>query len=297
MKNFLNRYSIAAAALAAVILLFAPSCSKEDTSGDPTNAMKLRQRPITNKETQRRILELQKQMPTVVVYNSTMNKYISLDLRDPRKFNFSNPSGGAVFTSPSGTVQFVNGGNGSFTVITAPGGSGGSGGGGGVVGAGDVTLDINYVVCFNSGGGDGFDLFGIGEGLGFSGAIGIAGDFEALARAEIDEDTDLSQFFQGFVGYYVFAGTPSGNYQVIDFFDFEGSNDESAFNNKGIAYLFSFQNNQVGFFLSKSGQLNFGGSSVSFDGTYFGVLGDFFDFENEPEFFEVSGFGQLECGG
>jgi hypothetical protein len=299
MKTFIQKYGIMATLGVAVMLLMFTSCSKDEPA--PTEAGVLRAQQgtvIKDKATQDRIKELKGQLPTVLVYNHTMDKYISLDLNNPKSFTFTNPSGGLSFSSPQGSVQFVAAPGGTLQIITTPAGSGG-GGGGGIVTAGDISLDINYVLCFASGDPDAeFNIFDIGpDGEGISGAIGIAGNFEALMSGDFDEDDlDPFDFFQGFVGYLVFDGTASGTYPVIDFF--EAEEDESSFDNKGIAYLWSFQQNQMGIFFSKSGNLTFGGSSVEFNGTYFGMTGlfDFFEMdEDDFNFVEVEGSGVLEC--
>lgn len=306
MKLSMKIKSSAVALLAAAAFLFTTSCNKD--SNDPYASGEARNvqqgaKPIHDKDIQKRLLELKGLLPTVVVYNSTMDKYISLDLNNPKSFNFTAPSGSLSFSSPSGSVQFVPAGSGSFTIITSPASAGG-GGGGGFVSAGDVTLEVNYVLCFATGDqGSDLNFFDIGPaGTGFGGAIGIAGNFEDLATMEFDDEDEINidDFFQGIVAFYAFAGQPSGNYPVVDFFDFEDDFDvdESFFQNKGLAYFLSFQSNNMGIFFSKSGNVNFGGSSVGFEGTYYGVTNfNWFDFDDdEPDFVEVSGSGSLECG-
>lgn len=292
-----------AAILAASVLLVGTSCTKDDTfdserAPGTQDGIKL----ITDKDDQNRILELKGMLPTVVVYNENSDKYISLDLNNPKSFTFSNPSGGASFSAPGGSVQFVNN-EGTYSIITTPSSQGG-GGGGGLIAAGNIALEVNYVLCFNSGSAEeGIDFFDLGPaGDGFGGAIGIAGNFEELANSDFDDEGELevSDFFQGIVAFYAFDGQPSGAYPVINFLDAEGEGFEgSGLNNRGIAYILSFQQNNMGVFFSKSGTVNFSGSSVEFTGTYVGVTNfNWFEFdEEEPAFVEVPGSGILECGG
>lgn len=302
MKKPIIKFRVAAATtLALATLIFATSCSKDTDNPSNTDADRsiYQGKSIEDKQTQQRLLELSGMLPTVVVYNSTMNKYISLDLNNPKSFNFASPGGGLSFSSPEGSVQFVSSSGGGLTILTTPSSSGG-GGGGGIVTAGGVSLNVNYVVCFASEDEDvaGIDLFDFGGPTsGFSGAFGIAGDFEALATGEIDEDADITDFFFGIVMFVAFADTPDGDFPVVDFFEF-GENQYEDFDNKGLAYFVSFAENNVGIFFSKSGSVSFSGGSVQFNGTYFGITGDLFDFENEeePDFIEVSGTGVLECG-
>lgn len=301
MKRSFSKIKAGAAIFAASVLLIGTSCTKDDNLGsDPSLNMQDGAKIITDKGVQNRIVELKGMLPTVVVYNEKADLYISLDLNNPKSFDFSSPSGGASFSTPSGSAHFVPAAGGSFTIITTPASQGG-GGGGGFVSAGSVSLDVNYVLCFNSGDpNDDLNFFDLGpSGTGFGGAFGIAGNFESLATMEIDDETelDVSDFFQGFVAFFAFDGQPSGSYPVIDFFEFEDDFDGD-FSNKGLAYFFSFQQGNTGIFFSKSGSVNFGGSSVEFTGTYFGVTNfSWFDFdEEEPTFVEVDGSGVLECG-
>ncbi len=296
----INSLKTAAASLAVAGLLILSSCSQDDNSEKVAPDRHFQEQNITDKDVQKRLLELKGMLPTVSVYNSKMDQVISLDLNNPKSFSFSSPGGGATFSSPGGSISFVPSGGGSFTVYSTPASAGG-GGGGGVVSAGNVSLDINYVFCFNSGTAEeGIDLFDLGpSGSGFGGAVGIAGNFESLMNEEIDVDADISDFFFGVAAFYAFDGTPSGSYPVIDFFEFEEEFDGD-FNNRGLAYLLSFQQNNLGIFFSRSGTVNFGSSDVEFTGNYYGITDfNFFDFEgddDEPNFVTVPGSGALFCG-
>lgn len=303
MKRSFQKIKTGAAIFAASVLIIGTSCTKDDNfDSERAPYMQDGVKLITDKNDQNRIKELKGMLPTVVVYNEKSDVYISLDLNNPKSFSFSNPSGGASFSAPGGSVQFVNN-DGTYSIITTPSSAGG-GGGGGVVSAGNISLEVNYVLCFNSGSAeDGIEFFDLGPaGSGFGGAIGIAGNFEQLMNADIDDEGELEvfDFFQGIVAFYAFDGQPSGSYPVINFLDAEEEGfDESGLNNRGIAYLLSFQPNNMGVFFSKSGTVNFGGSSVEFTGTYVGVTNfNWFEFdEEEPTFVEVPGAGVLECGG
>lgn len=301
MKNNQFKVKSIAAFTAALALVFATSCTKDEVN-DPINESPAQQaisKPVTDKVTQDQIREMVGQMPKLAVYNTTMETYVVLDLNNPKNgFDFSSPSGGASFSGPSGSAEFVPGPDGGYTIIATP--SEGGGGGGGVVTAGSVSLNVNYVLCFASGDEAAevnfFEIDGPIEG--FSGAIGVAGNFEALQTEEFDESTDPLDFFQGMVFYYAYDGTASGNYDVIDFFSLEELN-ESDFNNKGYAVLISFQDNG-GMFFALDGTLNFSGGSVGFNGTYAGITDFFFDLDeefedSEPNYVEVSGAGVLQC--
>ena len=284
----------------AVALVFA-GCSKENDY--PTNSSAQQVKAITDKADQELIDETIEKLPSIAVYNENLDKYILLDLSDAKNgFDFSSANAGISFSGPDGSIQFVEGPDGSYYQVVTPGSSGG--GSGGVVTAGSVTLDVNYVLCFNSGDDAfGVGLFDAGDGFsGFSGAVGIAGDFEALATMSDSEleESDPFDFFQGFVAYYAFDGTADGSYDVIDFFAADGESEDFLEGN-AIAFLFSFQGNG-GIFFSSDGAVTFSGNSVSFDGTYFGLTGELFGFDEDPDsgeadadYVEVEGFGSLNC--
>jgi len=289
-------------AVLALALILA-SCAKEyDTPADAT--VQDEAKVITDKDKQKFIDETIDDLPNIAIYNETMDQYILLDWdRAKDGFNFASPSGGLSFAGPDGSIQFVQGPMGGYYQVVNPSAGFGSsaGGAGGVVTAGPVALDISYVICFNSGDQvEGIDLFDVGEGFsGFSGAIGIGGDFEALMTGEIDEDADPFDFFWGVVAYYAFDGTANGEYDIVDFFVAEGEDDDFL-ENKGLAFLISFQDGG-GIFFSVDGSLTFSGSSVSFDGTYWGItdvllgFGEDFEEEDGGDYVEVDGFGSLSC--
>lgn len=324
MKRSFSKIKAGAAIFAASVLLIGTSCTKDDNfSSDPASGMQDGAKLITDKDVQNRLLELKGKLPVVAVYNEPSDRYITLDLNNPKSFNFSSPGGGASFSSPNGSVtiaqndgvtystpngdvQFVSAGGSSYTIITTPASQGG-GGGGGVVLVGNTALEVNYVLCFNSGSEEeGIDLFDLGPtGDGFGGAIGIAGNFEQLTEMEIDDEDelDISDFFQGVVAFYAFDGQPSGSYPVVDFLDAENEEGfDGDLDGKGLAYVLSFQENNFGIFFSESGSVDFTSSSVEFNGTYLGITNfSFFDFEDDegdvPDFVEVDGSGSLQCGG
>lgn len=286
----------------ALALVFA-GCSKEYDNPSKTTSPD-EGKAITDKDDQAYIDETIERLPALAFYNENIDKYILLDLSNAKNgFNFTSNDAGISFSGPSGTYEFVEGPDGGFYQVVTPGSTGG--GAGGVVTAGGVALDVSYVVCFNSGDETmGVDLFDVGSGFGgFSGAIGIAGNFDALmtmSESEL-EDSNPFDFFQGFVAYYAFDGTADGPYEIVDFFDAEGESDDFL-EGKGLAYLISFQDGG-GIFFSTDGEVEFSGNSVSFDGTYWGLtdvligFGEGLDSEDdeEPDYVEVEGFGTLTC--
>lgn len=276
-------------------------CAKENDSPSQSAAPS-EGKAITDKGDQELIDETIKKLPSIAIYNETMDQYVLLDLSNAKDgFNFASPGGGISFSGPGGSIQFVQGPDGNYFQVVTPGSSGG-GGAGGVVTAGSATLDVSYVFCFNSGDpAPGTDLFGFdGAFSGFSGAVGIAGDFEALESGEIDENANPFDFFQGFVEYLVFEGSPNGSYDVIDFFEAEEDSDEDFLNGNALAVFVSFQEGG-GIYFSTDGEVTFSGNSVAFEGTYWGLTDFIFDFDDDVEddsdddYVEVNGFGALTC--
>jgi hypothetical protein len=294
MKNTTIAY------LGAIGLLIA-GCAKEHNTPSQT-PFPSEEKVITDKAQQEYINETIDRLPSFAIYSENIDKYILLDLSNTKNgFDFSSPGGSVSFSSPGGTVEFVEGPDGGYYQVVTPGSSGGAGG---VVTAGNVALSVSAVVCFNSGDDAfGVGLFEAGDGFsGFSGAVGIGGDFSALmdmSEAEL-EDTDPFDFLTGFVAYYAFDGTADGSYDIIDFLDAENETEDFLEGN-AIAFLFSFQD-EGGIFFSSDGEVTFSGNSVGFEGTYLGVTGLIIGFDEgpgsedeEPEYVEVEGFGTLNC--
>lgn len=280
------------------------SCSKSSDDATATkspNAQQLTSRPITNKEVKMEMNRLRENLPTVAIYNSTMDKYILLDVNklDGRKsFSFASPGFAASFSSPTNSA-FATSPDGTNYVVVNQGGGFGTGGGGTVT-AGNTTLALNYVACFSMGeetlGGDLFD-FGGPDADGFSGAIGISGNFEALAEGNFDEDSSPLDYFYGMAFYYILDDNPSGDYDVVDFFTDAGN---PSLNDYAFAIVASFQNGG-GIYFSSDGTLTFDNASIDFNGHYFALedfiigFGDDEGVEDEPNYAVVDGSGQINC--
>ncbi|MBI1266588.1 MAG: hypothetical protein GC193_04055 [Cryomorphaceae bacterium] len=213
-----------------------------------------------------------------------------------REFSFSDPNPGWNFSNSDEVVFYPYNDGGGILFIGA--GSIGSNTGGTVV-AGETALDVNYTFCFSaSDEALGLDLFDFG-GDSFDGVsivLGIAGDFEALAEGEVDEDATFEDFFQGFAMYIVYDNEASGSYEILNWLeDLDEDSDELA--GHGFAYVIDFVNFSI--YLSASGDLDVSGGQISFSGEYLGLLDLFLEFtdeeEGEPEFSVVSGFGTMGC--
>lgn len=271
------------------------SCTKERLN---TGADQQQRTEITDKVTQKKIQHKADQLPSIGVYNETMDKVIifSQNQNGEKSFNFANPpSGGINMASSQGGqwVYFTDEPDGVY-VITEP--NSGFGGGGSVV-CGSTALDIDYAFCFAVGdevmGGDLFDT-GIEE---VAGVIGIAGDLEALAEGDFDEDDNLFDYFHGFAYYLVYAEELADqSYDVLNWIE-DLDQDEDELDGFGFAYVVHFLNGG-GIYLSSQGELTISGGSIGFNGYYFGIEGLWFfdeDGDNEPNFVEVPGFGTMGC--
>lgn len=74
--------NVAFLAIGTATLLFT-SCSKDDSHAGSADSLKDQQVSkieITNKDVKEEILRLRENLPTVAVYNTTMDKYILLDV-------------------------------------------------------------------------------------------------------------------------------------------------------------------------------------------------------------------------
>jgi hypothetical protein len=226
-----------------------------------------------------------------------MDKVIVFSAKSQYKsFSFSSPNPGWNFSSTE-QVYFSPAPQGGGILYLGPGSFGANTGG--TVVAGNTSLDINYTFCFSaSDEALGFD-FGIGgpDFDGLSVVLGIAGDFEALTTGEFEEDEDPFDYFQGFAVYIVYDNEASGSYPILNWFeDLEEESDDLEGNS--FAYVLAFAD-PAGLYFSKSGNLNVSGGSIGFEGVYWGITGnlfdDWFDDDNNIEFVEVDGYGQMGC--
>lgn len=278
----------------AVASVFLTSCSKEPVS-NPLPA-----KTVTDPHEQQEIRNLVGKLPSVGIYNRTMDKILVFTRQEggSRGFSFTSvPANGMNFASSNGG-QWVWTEQGGMAVLTEP--SAGLGAGGGVVSAGNTTLDIDIAVCFAVGeDAMGGGLFGPDMGN-VAGVIGISGDIDALVNGDFsDGESDPFQYFHGFAYYFVYADQLSDtSYDVLNWIsDLDQSEDE--LHDFSFAFVISFQN-EGGIFLSKNGSISVNGGTMSFNGNYYAVEGvGFFDDDNDDgndSFSVVSGFGAMGCG-
>jgi hypothetical protein len=248
-----------------------------------------------NADQQRMLQDMAGRVPTLRIYDEDDNRFIDIDLKN-RNFSFSEPNDGWNLSSSDDVVWEPADGGGGILFI----GAGAFGGNtGGTIVAGSTALNINYTFCFAaSEEALGLDLFDTGANIdGISGVIGIAGDFEALLNDEVDEDSDFTDYFQGFAAYFVYDNEASGSYEILDWLS-DLDADLSDLEGNGFGYVFGFENFSL--YFSYSGTLNVSGGSIGFNGEYLGFenLDElFFNFEDdeEPEIDIVPGFGVMGC--
>jgi len=238
------------------------------------------------------------QLPEFVVYNEKSNKYITVNMQE-KSFSFSTPNDGWNFSN-SDDVVFVDGENGGGILFIGSDALGGNTGG--IVVAGNSAVPINYTFCFSaSDEALGLDLVDLGTSFdGISLVLGIAGDFEALANDELDEEDDIefTDFFQGMAAYIVYDNEASGSYDVFDWFE-DLDNDQDDLADAAFGYVFDFV--EEGIYFTVDGSMTVSGGSINFQGEYFAILNfflDFFDGEEEDDDIEldiVDGYGEMGC--
>ncbi|MFN8700355.1 MAG: hypothetical protein ACK500_13435 [Flavobacteriales bacterium] len=267
-------------------------CQKEQEF----TGLKAPQKKVTvNADQQRMLQDMAGRVPTLRIYDEDDNRFIDIDLKN-RNFSFSEPNDGWNLSSSDDVVWEPADGGGGILFI----GAGAFGGNtGGTIVAGSTALNINYTFCFAaSEEALGLDLFDTGANIdGISGVIGIAGDFEALLNDEVDEDSDFTDYFQGFAAYFVYDNEASGSYEILDWLS-DLDADLSDLEGNGFGYVFGFENFSL--YFSYSGTLNVSGGSIGFNGEYLGFenldeLFFNFDDEEEPEIDIVPGFGVMGC--
>ena len=258
--------------------------------------MKAPQKTVTlNADQQRMVQDMTGRIPTLRIYDEDDNRFIDINVKN-RSFSFSEPNDGWNLSSSNDVTWEPAAGGGGILFIGA--GAFGSNTGGTIV-AGSTALDVNYTFCFSaSEEALGLDLFDTGGDFdGISGVIGIAGDFEALLNDEVNEDSDFTDYFQGFAAYFVYDNEASGTYDILDWLT-DLDSETSDLEGNGFSYVFGFENFSL--YFSYSGELTVSGGSIGFNGEYLGFenldeLFFNFDDEEEPEVNIVPGFGAMGC--
>jgi hypothetical protein len=269
-------------------LMLVSSCQKEDKVHGPG---------AENPVVKQRILDVIKTLPKVTADRQFRNGGQGGNLIQDG-WNFAEPGDGFNYSSDGDLLAYSENTN---TLILTTAALGTNQTTGGTVVAGETSLDINYAFCFASDNGEdalGGDLFGVTNAStnGVSGVIGVSGDFEELQSA--DSTTEFGDIFHGLVFYFVYDGSPSGTYEVIDWLDIDW-NDSTSYEDQCFAFIFDFKNGRL--FLSSSGSIKVSGGSMFYSGKYFEVTG-FLNEDGEYDlsgdnlsYKEVDGFGTMGC--
>jgi hypothetical protein len=282
------KYVLALMPLMAAFM-FISSCQKEDKAHGPATTQ---EDPVIKGK----ILNVVKHLPKIAS-ERRLHRTPRTGTRDGG-WSFADPGQGFSYTTSNGVFVYSESTN---TLVFAPSASGGGAPAGGTVVAGETSLDINYAFCFSSDNGDnalGSDLFSSTNAstTGVSGVIGVSGDFDELQNA--DSTTEFTDIFHGLAFYFVYDGSPQGQYDVVDWQNVTWS-DSTTFDNKCFAFIFDFQNGRL--FLSSQGSINVSGGSMTYSGNYYEVSG-FLDANGDYDlsgdnltYREVDGFGTMGC--
>ncbi len=292
MKSISNSRILLLFTVALSAVLF--SCQqKEEVLTGSGNGYHQNDRPerLTAQQEQQ-VQSMINKVSDIKIWDEDRNRMYNFDVQN-RDFSFSDAGEGGWNFSDNDVVwdPAPNGGG----VLYISSGALGANSGGTVV-AGNSALDIAYTFCFSaSDEALGMDLFDYGVNMdGISMVIGIAGDFEALMNEEVDEDSEFTDYFQGFAVYFVYDDEASGSYDILDWFN-NLEDDVDDLSDNGFAYLLDFVNFEL--YFSSEGTLNVSGGQMQFQGEYFALL-EFLtstDGEEDLEFAFVPGFGIMGC--
>lgn len=292
MRYALNDFARSSGLLAVLAVLLLASCAKEPLSAPAP----VQEQLITDKHTQHAIRDAAAKMPDLGIYNHTMDKIIVFEMMDnglAKDFSFVDPGPGFNFATSNGGqgVYYVE--SDELVILSEPDQTYG---GGGTVVVGNTSLDIDFAFCFSADVDNilGGDLYGADDFVDMAGVIGFAGDFEALQSGDFDEE-DPFAYFHGLAYYFVYTDELANTtYEVIEFFEADGSADD--LDDLAFAWVIHFQDNG-GVYISNDGSLTVSGASMNFNGSYFGLQGLLFfdDPEDEFQFVQVPGFGQMGC--
>ncbi len=307
MKGTNKKIKMAAALSVSAILLFSTSCTKEETNGGAPSETTGEVQAITNQRTQNKIDDFVERIPAISWYNTTMDKIITFDPKNPAKnFNFSDPEPGWAYTEGIEFFFVEPGGHNLGGIRLSGSGSFGirNGPRTGIVVAGETVMTINNTFCFSaSEDAIGLDIGGFGGPNlnGISGVIGISGDFQALMNEDFSSSgaMNIFDYFNGLAYYVVYDDEANGSYDILNWLDDsnEESNDPSG---DGFAWVYSFSPDSWGLYFSQSGKLDVSGGTMNFNGTYFGFelgnddMDDDGDLHNY-DYMKGDGYGNMSC--
>jgi len=303
MNKIFNFRNLAGLFVAGSIVALS-SCTKEEyvtTGAASASDVVSGQKVALTQEQSRTAQEMYARMPKLRYWDQ--NRQVFYEMKPGnRDFVFVDPDDNFSFDDSDGNGAVVySDSDGDYLVISAGFGVAGQGGGGTVV-AGNSALNIDITVCLSAeevAAGDGYaDLFDSGFGFDeFAAVFGISGDFEGLANADTGaDDFNPFDYFHGFAAYYVLSDDVSGNHEVFDWLEADGTED---FDDFASSYVMDFQDFSL--YFANGGNLNVSGGQMTFNGTYIAIYDLFESFleegvgEDELDVEEVSGFGTMGC--
>lgn len=274
-------------AVFAIGLLVVSSCKKQEPKVT-TDAVR---QDASTQALDQKVRKLLSRLPVIKMDNSQKQgvTYRRHNMSKDGGWNFSDPSADqTAYSDLNGTIYVSSSAFGSNTSSS------------GTVVAGPSSLDINYTFCFsydagqNALGGSLFSSTGAPVS-GLSGVIGVSGDFSNLQNS--DSSTNFSDIFKGLAFYFVYDGTPSGQYDVIDWTNHDW-NDTSSFDKMCFAFIFDFKNGRL--FLSSGGTIDVNGGSMMYNGQYLEVSGFLdsqgnYNLNGNLSYQTVTGFGTMGC--
>lgn len=278
--------------LPIVAIIALAGCSKQESTSASgvTNGVISNKSDLSTRQ-QRKVEQLVSNMPDIGVLSEDRSTLYRFNL-NTREFSFGAPNDGWNFSTNDGPVFIPAEEGGGILIIPAFSFGGNTGG---TVVAGSSALDINYTFCFSaSDEALGLDLFDYGGTFdGISMVLGIAGDFDALIEGDVDEDSDFTDFFQGYAFYFVYDNEAQGTYSILNWFD-DLEEDLDDLEGHGFSYVIDFVNFNL--YFSSEGTLNVSGGEMSFTGEYFGILELLESLDDEDVDFDfVPGFGTMGC--
>jgi hypothetical protein len=289
MKRSKSLLNLIGASTLFCFLVLATGCQKEDVSAVSYHHLN----KSVSVEDQRAAERMRANLPEIGVWDNDRGLLYKFNL-ETRDFDFSTPNNGWNFSNPD-DVQFVEYPEGGGIVIipyTAFGANTG-----GTVIAGSSALDINYTFCFSaSDEALGLDLFDFGGDFdGVSLVLGIAGNFDALAEGNVDEDSDFTDFFQGFAMYVVYDDEAQGSYDVLNWLE-DLEEDPDFLADHSFSYVLDFTSGG-GLYFSSDGTITVSGGSMTFSGEYLAIENFIFSLDDEEDltFSYVTGYGTLGC--
>lgn len=283
---------ITASVLAA--LFITAGCAKDDVNDGPANSQ---EKQISNPRLITQIDQQVQDIPKIVWYNTTMEKYIVLDPKSPNmkaEFVDANEVGsgshsggtlglnGAAFVLlsdahdpdynsylhfasrgeigyPLSSFQSISGRNSIGTLV-----------------AGETTMDLNSVAQISNGEQPSEEvegLFGLG-GIqtpntgGATTTVAFSGDMEALTTNNFENEVDIFQFINGLAFIVVFNAVVNGTFPILNWFNYINMS-SSYLHGNAFIWIYSFTVLSWSIYFSQKGLLKSTNNGLEFNGALY----------------------------